>query len=186
MSVAEQDFYTLLTPEHCLVRLLDTGAAGVIATGVVGVGLHVRRAHLPQVAQEKGPVGVGILADGAVLDIEAGVLVELLLEHARLLRRELREKDLRGVAGVAGVAAAVFDLGHAAAEVVERDAGDAAEVERVQVLDLTHDDCYVVGRLVIDDHAALAVVDDAAGGVDGALEEGVAVRPRLVVALQDL
>ena len=59
---------------------------------------------------------IGVLADGASLDGEAGELIELFLEYPTFFGRKLRHKHLWGVFGVARIFTEVADFFHALQE----------------------------------------------------------------------
>ena len=186
VGIAQQDFHALLASEILLVALLDALLADVVAAAVVVVLLDVAAGHLADVAQGMARGVVGILPDGAPLDGKSGKLVELLLEDAALLGRELGHEHLLGVAGVAGILAAVLDVGHQLVELFAGDVQRAAEVGGVQVGHLAGDKGHVVGGLVEHQQLAVAVVDGAARRILHLVEEGVVVGILLVFVRQNL
>lgn len=129
---------------------------------------------------------VGILPGGAALDVEAGEAEKFLLEHGKLLGRQLAQEHLFGVAGIAGIDCPVLDVGHTLDEELLGDAQRPAEVQRVQPVDFTHHDHHVVGRLVVDHQASFTVIDGSAGRKLYFVEKSVAVGVLLIVVAHNL
>ena len=186
MRIAQENLHPLLAAQHLLVRPLDTQVARVVAPLVVFVALDVAGRHLADVAQHIGCHGIGILAQHAVLDEEAGEPVELLLQAAVILGRELRHKGLGCIGGVSGIEPRVLHILHALVELLAGDSHRAAEVERIEGTHLAHDHHHVVGRLVEYQQLARAVVDEAARRVLGLFQEGIAVGILLVLVVEHL
>ena len=174
VCVAQQYLHAFLPPELFLVLALHAELAYVVARLVVVVFVDVGLRHLGHVAYDVGGVRVLVLADAALLHVEAGEAEYLLLEAAELPVGNLAHEQLLGVTGVPGVLRAVLDGGHARVELLAGDANRAAELGRVEPpARLVHHHHDVVGRLVVDHEPALAVGDDAARGIVYTLKEGV-------------
>ena len=186
VGIAQQHLHTLFPTQVLLVRLLDALLAHIVAANVVVVGFNLLFRHLADVAQGMACGVVGVLADGASLDVEARKLEELFLKDATLLGRELRHEGLMRVFGVAGVHPRVAHILHALLKLLHGDTQRATQVERVELRHLAGHEGDVVGRLVEDEQLAIAVVDGAPRGVLYLVEESVAVGIALVVVGQQL
>ena len=186
VGIAQENLHPLFATQHLLVRPLDTQVARVVAPLVVVVALDVAGRHLADVAQHIGRHGVSILAQHAVLDEEAGESVELLLQAAIILGRELCHESLGRIGGVSGIEPRVLHVLHALVELLAGDTQRAAEVERIEGTHLAHNHHHVVGRLVEHQQLAGAVVDEASRGILGLFQEGIAVGILLVIVVEYL
>ncbi len=112
-----------------------------------------------------GSIGVLILTDRAALDIETWEAEHLLAEDGEVLFVELGHEGLLGVAGVARILVAVLYGIHTIDECLLGDTEGLTEVEGVDMVAcLVHHNHDVIGRLIIDEEFALAVVDSTARG----------------------
>ena len=75
VSVTQQDLDSFHAPQIFLVRLLDPGSAGVIALCIISVILYIFPVYLADISQHKSGIGILVLADRAILDIETGKFV---------------------------------------------------------------------------------------------------------------
>lgn len=129
---------------------------------------------------------VSVLPDGTPLDIESGKLEQFFLKHSTVFGRQLGKKYLIGVGRVSRVEAPVLDVMEFLPEKFRCDFQGLAQIGRIQFGNLLHDDCDVVGCLVIDQQFVIAVVDDSPAGILYPLEKGVAVGILLIVLAHDL
>ena len=132
VSIAQQYLHPLLAAQHRLIGAFDTQVARIVAPRIIVVALDVAGRYLADIAQHIGRHGVGILAEHAVLDKEAGEAVELLLQTAIVLGRELSHEGLRRIGGVTGIETRVLHILHALVELLAGDSHRAAEVERIE------------------------------------------------------
>ena len=187
VGVAQQNLHTLLAPELFLVRTLYAKLADIVARLIVVVFLNIGRRHLSHVAQHMGCVGIYVLADAAMLDIESRETVHLFPEDAELLFRQLTHEELLGESRIAGVLVPVLDVVHALVELFLRNAEGVAEFQGVEMSAfLVHHHHQVVTVLVIDHQFSVAVGNDATGGELDFLEESVRVGVLLVVVAHNL
>ena len=185
-GIFHQDLLTLDTAQIGLVGLLYAQVAGIVAAAVVGVTLQVLEGHFSDVAKHIGPGVVGILADGALLDIEAGEEVQFLLQTAVILLAQVRDQFLGGISRVTGILAGILHLLPEGIEGLRGDIQGLAQGQGVELLHILGDEHEVVGGLVEYYQFAVAVVDDAACRIYGALQEGVGVGVDLIVILAHL
>ena len=186
-SVAQQYLHALLATQFLLIVFLDTELAYVVAGLVVVVVFNVRRRHLSHVAEDVCSVRCLILAYAALLHIETGESEHLLLKVAELLIAELAHKELLRESRVAGILGIVLYVVHALDEVFLGDAERLAEFGSVDTaLCLVHHHHDVVGRLVVYEQLAVAVVYGTARRKLHLLEEGVGVGVLLVVVAHEL
>lgn len=129
---------------------------------------------------------VSVLPDGTPLDIESGKLEQLFLEYAAVFCRQLGQEYLVGIGGVSRVEAPVLDVMEFLPEKFWCDFQGLAQIGRIQFGNFLHDDCDVVGCLVVDQQFVIAVVDDSPAGILYPLEKGVAVGILLIVLAHDL
>ena len=124
-----------------------------------------------------------VVADAAHLALEAGEAVLDLGELVVGLRRDLL--DHRN-ALEANLPAVLLVFLHLPADEFHGGVQGRRQGERIERLHVArvHED--VVSHLVAHEDVAVAVVDDAAGGVDDFPDRGVVVRVDLVVVVQDL
>ena len=71
------------------------------------------------------------------------------------------DEKLLGVSGIARILIAVLDERHTFIKLLLCNADCLTEIECIKVLNLSHDDHDVVGRLVKHQQFAIAVIDDA-------------------------
>ena len=187
VGIAQENLYTLLATQLLLIRFLHTLLADVVASLVVVIVLNIGLRDLCHIAQDVGCIGILVLADAALLHIETGEAEHLLPEHTELLVRELRQEQLLSEPRVAGVLAAVLDIVHTTDEELLGDTQRLAELEGIDVtLLFVHHHHDVIGRLVVDQQIAVAIVDDTTRGIVYLLEESVTVGIALVVIAHQL
>ena len=187
VGVAQEYLDALLSAQLLLIAALHAELTDVVAGLIVVVFLDVAGRHLSHIAQHMGGMRILVLADAALLHVEAREAEHLLLEHAELLVGELAHEELLREARVAGILRTVLDVVHALYEEFLRDAQRLAELQRVEVPALfVHDDHDVVGGLVVDEELSVSVGDDASRGVFNLLQERVGVGILLVVVAEQL
>ena len=163
MGIAQQDLHALLATQLLLVAALHTKLADVVAGLVVVVLLNIGRRHLGDITKDVGCQRILVLADGALLDIEARKTEHLFLEYREVLVRELAHEELLRKARITGILAAVLDGFHAVVELLAGDVEALTQLQRVEApVGLVHDDHDVVGWLVVHQQLAVAVGDDTA------------------------
>ena len=185
-GVADENLHALVAAQIRLVAFLHAEVAGIVAGRIIVVALHIVGVHLADVAEHVGGGGVVVLAQDALLYEESREAVELLLQAAVVLRRQLRDELLRRVRRIAGVEAFVAHVGEALAQLLGGDVERGAEVERVEGLHVAGNEHDVVGRLVEHHELAVAVVDEAARRIHRLFQKRVAVGALLVAAVVDL
>ena len=186
VSVAQENLHPLLATQHLLVGTLDTQVARVVAPVVVVVLLHITGRNLTDIAQHIGRYGIGILPEHTVLNKEAGEAIELLLQTAIILSRELCHECLRRIGGVTGIEPGILHILHALVKLLASDTHRAAEVERIERSHLAHNHHHVVGRLVEHQQLAVAVIDKSARRILCLFEESVAIGILLVIVVKHL
>ena len=87
---------------------------------------------------------------------------------------------------IAGIETLVPHVGESLVELLGGDIQRAAEIERVERLDVARNQHHVICRLIEHNKFAVAVVDQSAGGIDSLFQECVGVRPLLVLLVGKL
>ena len=103
-SVAYEHLLPLAPAQKLLVALFQAQVARVVAWLVVGVLVDVVLVHLAYVAQHVGCRQVVVLAQDALLHVEAREAVQLLLDATAVLGREVGEQHLLDIGRVAALA----------------------------------------------------------------------------------
>ncbi len=161
----------------------DKVAALIVAVAIIFEFLFTNLAH---VAQHVRPAALGIVARGTLHGTEPVEAEKFFLEKGELPRGYLAHEELRRVAGIAGVFGRVFNLCHAADIELAGDADRFAEVERVHAALVVHHYHNIIRRLVVDEQVAVAVVNQAARGIQYFFAEGVRVGILFIVVAKQL
>ena len=184
VGVAQVDMIALLPAQVILPRRLDAGLAGIVAGAVFPrVFLDVVRIDLGDIAQQVSAGIERIVADGTHLTPETGELVLQLRKLHISRRRDLLEHHDRLVTDAAPVLA-VFR--HLLPDEVDGDIQRLRQLERIESLYLPRRHEDVIGDRVADDDLAVAVVDDAARGIDHVIDHRVVGGVPLILVIQDL
>ena len=95
-------------------------------------------------------------------------------------------EHLRDIGRIAGIQPPVLNLGYAFHKQFFCNAKDVTEVERIERLDLTHDQHDFIRRLIIDQQLPVAVINDAPGRDQGLFLERITVGPRFIIVVHHL
>ena len=133
-----------------------------------------------------GAIGIFIFPYRTVLNIKAGEFIQLFLQNAAFLCREVIHKHLRDIGRIAGIQPPVLNFGYTFHKQFFCNAEDIAEVERIERLNLAHDQHDLIRRLVIDQQFPVAVINDTPGRDQCLFLKRIAVSPRFIVAVHHL
>ena len=176
----------LASTQPSLVTPFKPQVARVVARLVVGVFFNVIAIDFPNVAQHVGSGGVVVLTQDALHNVEAGEAVEFFLYASIVLRGEMADEYLFCVGRVVLVFRLVLHVGYTLVKLGTGNLQGVAKVYRVKGLHVLGHHHQVIGGLVIHDQLAVAVVDEPSRGVQGLLDESVAVGILLVGTVIDL
>ena len=174
----------LLPAEFLLTRGFYAGHTGVVTALVLpGVAVYVVLVHFRDVSQEVSAGVYGVLAYASHLPPEAGELV-LYLVKAHIRLRGDHSHHSNGLEAYG--AAAPPEVGHLLPDELRGDVQDGGEGKGVEFPDLARGYHNIICHLVAHQDVSLAVIDDAAGGVDGLVYGGIAVCVFLEAGIEHL
>ena len=150
------------------------------------VGFYIFRTDFADVSKQVSRIGIVVLANASLLNVEARKAEKLLLETAELLGRELAQKDLLCIGTVAWIALAVFYLFHSSLVPFASYVEAFTKVQCINAHLLIHDDHHIIGRLVIDKQLAISVGNRTSSRILDALKESIGVGTYLEVFAEQL
>ncbi len=182
-GVANENLAALAATQIGLVTLLDAQVASVVARAVVVVVVDVALIHLANVAQHIGATSGVVLPQDALHDEEARIAIEFLLQAPIVLGAEVVHEHLLRVGRIVAHALHLLDAAVVVGALDLQRAAKVGGVKRGYVLGNHH---QVVGRLVIDDEAVVAVKNQTARRINRAFQKSIAVGIGFVLAVHDL
>ena len=185
-SITQQDLHTLDSSQFFLITAFHSLLADGIARVVIVIVVHLFLRHFCHITQDVGTMICGITPNGAFTNVKAMKTEHFLLKDTILLCRDLWHEKLLGIGGIARILVAILDECHAFVKLLPCDANSVTEVKCVEVLDLTHDDHNVIGRLIECQQLSIAVINDTTCGEDDIVEESIVVSTGLVFSIRKL
>ena len=183
-GVAKVDVVPFLSTQFLLSRGLDPGLTGIVSRAVFpGMLLYVVGVHLRDIAEQVSTGVDGIVPDASGLSPEAWELVLDLSELHVGLRLYLLEHHDTLVTDAATVPGIFI---HLVTDEFWCHVEGVRQHKRVELFHLARGDKDVVGDLVADYDLAVAVIDDASGGIDDVIDHRIVVRVDLVFVIDDL
>ena len=97
-GISKQDVLAFHAPQFLFVITLYAELADIVARLIIIVFFNIRLRHLRHVAQHMGGIGIFVLADAALLDIETWEAEHFLLKHTELRVGQLAHEQLLRIA----------------------------------------------------------------------------------------
>ena len=184
--IPQQDFHPFFAAQYLFIRQFDSRFAFVIARHIIGIFLNLTPAHFAQITQQMSAVRIRIFPYRPVLDIKAWKLIQLLLQNATLLGRQMVHKHLRHIRRISRIQPPVFYVGDSLHKLFFGNIQYLAKIERIKWLHLPHHHHHFIRRLVVHKQFAISIVHDSPGGIQCFFQKSIAVCPRLVVIIDHL
>ena len=182
VCIAQEYLHAFLSSELFFVRPFHALLAYIVARHVELILVNVLSRHFSHVAEDVRRVGICVSSHASSLYIEARKTVHLLLKYTELLVCKLAHEHLLRKLRVARIFSPVLYVVHALHEILPCYAESVAELRGVEpVLCLFHHHHYVVGMLVVDEQAPVAVGYYAACRELDLLQKSVTVGILLIV-----